>query len=173
MAGGLTGPAAVAAAGVGTCCPATNGRAETRTLSIVWQRLVKEGETCARCGGTYAELQRAVRRLQEALRPLGIEPKLEAQEIDEARFTAAPSESNRIWIAGRPLEDWLGATIGSSRCCAACGDADCRTVELAGRSFETIPEDLIVRAALRAAAELGGPRSRPDAACCPPSNPAP
>jgi hypothetical protein len=157
---------------MGTCCPATHERAGTRTLSIVWQRLVKEGETCERCGGTYTELQRAVRRLQEALWPLGIEPTLEAQEIDAASFAAAPSESNRIWIAGRSLEDWLGATIGSSRCCAACGDADCRTVELDGRSFETIPEDLIVRAALRAAAEIGGPRSCAEVACCPPSNPA-
>ncbi|MET1154706.1 hypothetical protein [Arthrobacter sp.] len=27
-----------------------------------------------------------------------------------------PPESNRMWIAGRPMEDWLGATVGPLLC---------------------------------------------------------
>jgi hypothetical protein len=123
-------------------------------LPILWQRLVKDGETCDRCGGTYLELQKALATLEQQLRPLGIEPCVELREIDEATFKADPSASNRIWIDGAPMEQWLGAGVGSSRCCAACGEADCRTVTVGGSTFETIPAELIVRAALQAAALL-------------------
>lgn len=121
------------------------------TLPILWQRLLKNGTTCDRCGGTQVELKKALAVFEPKLRPLGIEPVLELREIDEPTFAADPSASNRIWIAGVPLEAWLGAGVGSSRCCAACGDADCRTVTVGDATFETIPADLIVQAALRAA----------------------
>jgi hypothetical protein len=64
-------------------------------------------------------------------------------------------ESNRIWIAGVPMEDWLGASVGKSRCCAACGDSDCRTVSVDDLTFKTIPAARIVRVALAAAAQVG------------------
>lgn len=129
-----------------------------KSLPIVWQRLVSsDGETCDRCHGTYQEVERAVGKLKEALRPLGIEPTLETREMDEESFKADPSASNRIWIAGRPLEEWLGANVGGSRCCSVCGHAECRTVEIAGSVFEVIPEELILQAALVAAARLLAP----------------
>jgi hypothetical protein len=115
------------------------------------------GQTCDRCGVTYEALQRAVAKLKEILGPLDLEPILETKELQEASFKADPSASNRIWIAGRPLEEWLGARVGSSRCCSVCGDSDCRTVEVRGAVFEAIPEDLILRAALVAAAQVIGP----------------
>ena len=59
--------------------------------------------TCDRCNATNLEMQLAIRKLKEALRPLGIEPTLETRGIDEESFKANPSESNRIWIAGRPM----------------------------------------------------------------------
>ena len=136
------------------------------TLPILWQRLVKDGATCDRCGGTYAELQKALATLDRELRPRGIEPFVELREIDEATFRADPSSSNRIWIAGVPLEDWLGAGVGKSRCCAACGDADCRTVTVDQTTFETIPADLIVRASQRAAAKLSASVDRKPAPAC-------
>jgi hypothetical protein len=123
-----------------------------KPLTITWQRLVKEGQTCDRCGGTQLELHKAIDRLRDVLAPLGFEPRLETQQIDEPDFHAAPLESNRIWIAGVPMEDWLSARVGASRCCAACGDSDCRTVSVDERTFETIPEALIIKAALAAAA---------------------
>ena len=125
-----------------------------RALPIIWQRLVSGGKTCDRCGATYQEMQKAVGKLKQTLHPLGLEPTLEVREIGEASFKANPSESNRIWIAGRPMEEWLGATVGSSRCCSVCGDSPCRTVELAGTTFETIPEKVLIKAALAAAAQL-------------------
>ena len=131
-----------------------------RPLPILWQRLVSsDGKTCDRCGATYLEMQRAVEKLKRSLRPLDIEPTLEIREIDERAFKAEPSESNRIWIAGRPMEEWLGASVGSSPCCSVCGTSECRTVEVEGTTFETIPEKLFLQAALVAASQLLSARS--------------
>ncbi len=131
-----------------------------KLLPIIWQRLVSsDGKTCDRCNATYQEMQRAISKLKEALRPLDIEPILETREIDEESFKANPSASNRIWIANRPLEEWLGARVGGSRCCSVCGDSECRTVEIGGTVFETIPEELVLKASLIAATQLLAPTS--------------
>ena len=124
------------------------------SLRIRWQRLVKDGRTCERCGDTESEVRRATETLRQVLAPLGIEPQLEVADVDETAFLANPLESNRIWIADRPMKDWLSGTVGQSPCCSVCGDSDCRTVEIRGTVFETIPERLIVKAGLLAAAEL-------------------
>ena len=139
-----------------------------KALPILWKRLVNDGETCDRCGSTQRNVASAVARLEAALQPLGIQPLLETQAIDDATFRADPSESNRIWIAGKPLEEWLGASVGASACCSVCGDLPCRTVEVDGATFEAIPEDLIVRAAMIAASAMVGPgsSSAASAACC-------
>ncbi len=83
--------------------------------------------------------------------PLGIEPVLETREIDEATFKANPSESNRVWIAGKPMEEWVGASVGSSPCCSVCGDEACRTVDVDGATYEVVPVELLVKAGLIAA----------------------
>ena len=129
-----------------------------KKLPITWQRLVDDtGATCPRCAGTQQEMQRAVDRLRAALEPLGVQPVLETRAMDPATFLQQPDQSNRIWISGRPLEDWLGARTGSSRCCDACGDEECRTLEIQGASHEIIPESLVVRAGLLAASQLLDP----------------
>lgn len=55
------------------------------------------------------------------------------------------------------MEDWLGARVGSSRCCSVRGDSECRTVEIGGRVFEAISEKLVLKAALVAASQLLDP----------------
>jgi hypothetical protein len=128
-----------------------------KQLPIVWRRLVSDnGRTCPRCNTTSQHLQSAVAKLKEVLKPLNVEPILEFREIDESSFRSNPAESNRIWIGGKPLEEWLGASIGSSTCCSVCGDASCRTMEVEGTVFEEIPEGVIVKAALIAASGLMG-----------------
>lgn len=128
-----------------------------KPLPILWQRLVSpEGETCDRCSATYQQMERAIAKLRQSLRPLGIEPSLEIREIDQRSFKANPSESNRIWIAGKPMEEWLGASVGSSPCCSVCGTSECRTLEVEGTTFETIPESLFLRAAVVASSQLLG-----------------
>lgn len=131
-----------------------------KPLHILWQRLVTpEGKTCERCGGTQEAINEAFPKLREALRPLGMEPELETREIEPDAFKGMPSESNRIWIAGRPIEDWLNAKVGKSACCSACGGSACRTLEIGNDTFETIPEQLILRAALLAASQALDPDS--------------
>jgi len=124
-------------------------------LPIIWQRLVSaDGRTCQRCDATYQQLQSTVAKLRDVLKPLNIEPILELRKIDEKSFRTQPSESNRIWIAGKPFEEWPGASVGSSPCCSVCGDSPCRTIEVEGAVFEKIPETLILKAALIAASGL-------------------
>jgi len=131
-------------------------------LKIVWQRLLSpEGKTCDRCDATYHEIFQAVAKLKVALAPLGIEPDLEVRAIDDSKFRKAPSESNRIWVAGQPIEEWLNATVGSSSCCSVCGDSPCRTVEIGGQRFEVVPESLLLRASLVAASSLLAPQVAP------------
>jgi hypothetical protein len=134
------------------------GTAPTRTLTIRWQRLIVDGGgTCPRCAGTEDAIREAERTLRPALSPLGIRVAVEEGELDMASFQGNPSESNRIWIDGRSLEEILGAAAGSSQCCGACGDNECRTLVLDGRTYEAVPATLIVRAALKAAADLLDP----------------
>lgn len=140
-----------------------------KPLKIVWQRLVdRRGRTCARCGSTQESLEGAVVKLKAALAPLGLEPQLEARNISDSAFRKDPSASNRIWIADRPLEDWLGARTGSSPCCTVCGDSECRTVEIGEEVFEAIPEEMIVKAALMAAAQTLVPAGETATSCCTP-----
>lgn len=123
-------------------------------LPIVWQRVVSGGETCPRCGSTQEAVEHAVATLTEVLRPLNIEPTIETVALDQDTFDQAPTESNRIWIAGRPLEEWVGAEVSGSQCCSVCGTNNCRTIEIDGATYEAVPEALIVKAGLAAAATL-------------------
>jgi hypothetical protein len=75
------------------------------------------------------------------------------REAVDASFALNPNESNRIWILDRPIKR-IGGSVGSSRCSSVCGESECRTVEVRGTTFEVIPERLVVRAALIAAAQL-------------------
>jgi hypothetical protein len=140
-----------------------------RPLPLIWKRLVKDGQTCNRCGDTLRNLEAAVGRLQQALLPLDIEPTLQIQAIGEAEFKAEPAESNRIWIAGKPMEAWLEARVGMSPCCSVCGDSDCRTLEVGNTTYEVVPQELILQAALLAASQLLAPASTAPAcatSCC-------
>jgi Domain of unknown function (DUF2703) len=125
-----------------------------KTLTIKWQRLVEGGETCPRCGSTGGEVRKASEILGRALAPLGIEVVLNEVEIDLKEFERQPLASNHILIGGRAIEEWLGGTTGRSPCCTVCGPNDCRTLTVDGRTHETIPADLIIRAGLLAAASL-------------------
>ncbi len=128
-----------------------------KILTIKWQRLVRNGETWSRCQGTGVEVQRAVDELNFRLAAFSIRVNLETAELDYATWQADPDQSNRIWVGGRPLEDWLDGRVGHSRCCSVCGEEDCRTLELEGQTFETIPAALIVQAGIMAAAQLISP----------------
>jgi hypothetical protein len=126
-----------------------------KTLTIRWQRLVDEsGQTCIRCEETGDTVKTAFDKLKKALAVLDIEVELEKETLNFLIFTKDPLQSNRVWIGGKPLEEWIGGTVGKSKCCDVCGDSECRTISTGQITFEAIPEDLIIRAGLLGAAEL-------------------
>lgn len=125
-----------------------------KILTISWQRLIEEGNTCPRCESTENELGDAVRQLKEKLASLEIDVILEKKELSLDEFKKDPVESNRILFNGRSLEDIIGAKTGQSQCCDVCGDEECRTVEISGQTHETIPAEIIVKAGLKVAVDL-------------------
>lgn len=126
-----------------------------KTLVVEWQRLLDEQtQTCPRCGSTEQEVEKAVQELNRLLNPSGIVASLSKKAIDPESFKRDVLQSNKIMIAGKTLEEWLGANTGQSKCCETCGDAECRTVEYADETHEAIPADLIVRSGLIAAAQV-------------------
>lgn len=143
---------------------AQKDQVELKTLTIEWQRLVgNTGQTCDRCGSTQGEVRKAHALLRKSLSPLGINVVLEEKTLDKATAAKNIVESNRIWVAGKPLETWLGAKPGTSDCssCGALcgGDVECRTVVVGGSAYESIPSALIVKAGLLAAAEIVSPEA--------------
>lgn len=126
-----------------------------KKLTIRWQRLVIDtGETCPRCDDTGDALEIAFNKLKKSLSELNIEVELIKETLDFSIFIKDPLQSNRIWIGRKPLEEWIGANAGKSQCCDVCGGAECRTILTDQSTFESIPENLIVRACLLAAEEL-------------------
>jgi len=133
-------------------------------LEIKWRRLVFENETCSRCGETGNQVEKAVGILKKILKPLGIEVFLVKEKIYKSEFEANPTDSNRIFLNGVGLEEWLDAKAQSSLCCDVCGENQCRTLVYNDKEYETVPAKLIIKAGLYAAAELIEPDS--DGGCC-------
>lgn len=125
-----------------------------KKIEITWQRLISDSKTCPRCGSTEKELDKAVKSLETSLATLDIKVILKKEEIPLSTFKKNPLESNRIWINGRALEDYLKGKTGKSPCCDVCGPSDCRTIIVQGSTYETVHESLIVKAALFAVTEL-------------------
>lgn len=126
-----------------------------KTLVVEWQRLLDEQkQTCPRCGTTEQEVEKAVQELNHVLNQSGVVVSLIKKAIDPENFQKDVLQSNKILIAGKTLEEWLGAKTGQSKCCEVCGDSECRTVEYAGDTHEAIPADMILRAGITAAAYL-------------------
>lgn len=149
--------------------PAKISPSKMNTMTIKWQRLVgNTGQTCDRCGATQQQVRKAYALLHRSLAPLGINVVLQEKTLDRATTSKSLAESNRIWVAGKPLETWLCAKTGASAC-ASCGplcggSVECRTLVVGGSVYESIPSALIVKAGLLAAADIvGAETARP---CC-------
>jgi len=148
-----------------------------KALCVKWQRLVDQsGQTCDRCGLTGKEMRKAIDLLTKALEPLNIDVFLNEVRLSPAECAQDISQSNRIWIAGVSLEEWLGARVGESQCEGCCEymkgsveserrAVDCRTVIMGNRVYEAIPAELVLKAGLLAAAELVLPDQA--SSCCP------
>ncbi len=123
---------------------------DAKTLTIKWQRVVdKDGKTCDRCGATEQELKKAVDYLSEQ----GVIVTVEEVKMDVKEFAKSCIESNRIWVNDKPLEEVLEAKVGKSTCSGMCEkhakDAECRTLIYGGKTFESVPAELIAMAGLK------------------------
>jgi hypothetical protein len=128
---------------------------QQRLLHITWQRLVDDfAATCPRCGNTGENLDAAVDILQPVLAREGIHLLVEKKRILPLVFNQNPLASNRIFIEGKPLENWLSAETGQSKCCDVCGDNECRTLIYEGNAYEDVPVKLILLGILRAAVAI-------------------
>jgi len=136
------------------CGDCESNTIKEKTLTISWQRLISDGSTCPRCGSTEDELSKATEQLKNALSPLGIKVELLKKELTLEEFKNDPVKSNAIFFNGIVLEDLIEASTGQSQCCDVCGDEECRTVEVGGESYETIPADIIVKAGLIAVSKI-------------------
>ena len=126
-----------------------------KTLTIKWQRLVDESDqTCPRCNDTGETVKRAFEKLKRALSELDIEVEFTEKKLDFPTFNKDPLQSNTIWIGDKLLEEWIGGETGKNQCCDTCGDSECRTVLIGEKTYESIPENLIIKASLLAASEL-------------------
>ena len=96
-----------------------------KKLTIRWQRLTNDvGQTCPRCNETGDTVETGFNKLKKSLFELNIEVELIKETLDFLTFTKDPLQSNRIWIGGKLLEEWIGATVGKNQCCDVCGDSE-------------------------------------------------
>ena len=98
---------------------------------------------------TTGELKKAVEYLSEQ----GVVVTVEEVKMDVKEFAKSCSESNRIWVNDKPLEEVLEAKVGKSTCSGICEKhakgAECRTLVYGGKTFESVPAELIAMAGLK------------------------
>lgn len=98
-----------------------------KSLPIVWQRLVSpEGKTCDRCNATHQEMQRALRKLEEALRLLGSAPSLDIER--SVKRHSKPTRRSRV-ASGSRASRWRNGWARASAAVVAARSAVTRTAE--------------------------------------------
>ncbi|AKM82614.1 TPA: molybdenum cofactor biosysynthesis protein [Candidatus Berkelbacteria bacterium] len=117
-----------------------------KKITIEWLHYDKEGETCTRCNNTGDNIKSAIKTISNS-------PELKDLQIDyfETKLEAdRMPESNTVLINNLSLEEILNATTSENHChscsCLAGKSTNCRTIELNDRSYEVIPEELIIEA---------------------------
>jgi hypothetical protein len=125
-----------------------------KTLKIIWQRLVVEGEQCSRCSSTEQEVEKAFQTLKQSLAPSGTNVLLEKKELGLETYKEDVLASNRIWIGGRPIEEWLHAQVSESLCRGPCCKNNIRTLKVRDTIHENIKADIIIEAGFKAASQL-------------------
>ena len=117
-------------------------------LEIEWRHFDKEGNTCIRCSDTGQTLNEVLTELAEECRPFDWDIKFKETKLSEKEI----SESNIILLNGIPIEKILqNASVGESPCLSCCeltgnSSTNCRTIEFDGKSYDSIPSNLIRQA---------------------------
>lgn len=136
--------------GCGTDCGCGGS---TDTLVVEWRHIGSDIEnTCERCG----ETGKAVMDVVEEIRPILEEEGITVRVVETVLENEAIGESNSILFNGVPLEKLIEGMEVTTTPCASCAcitgqdNAECRAIEYNGERYESIPPELIARAALKA-----------------------
>lgn len=117
-----------------------------KEIIVEWKHYDKEGETCTRCNNTGDNIKKVLKKISKDAKFKNLnmsykETKLEAEEMPE---------SNSIFINGKPIEDILSATASENYChscsCLAGAGTNCRTLKYLGDTYESISEEIILKA---------------------------
>ncbi|SCL74811.1 hypothetical protein L21_0695 [Methanoculleus chikugoensis] len=122
-------------------------------LVIEWKHVGRDIEnTCERCGVTG----RAVMDVVEQIHPILEEEGIAVRFVETVLENEAIADSNSILFNGVPLENLIEGMEVTSTPCASCScitgqdNVECRAIEYNGERYESIPPELIARAALKA-----------------------
>ena len=125
----------------------------TDTLVVEWRHIGRDIEnTCERCDETGKAVRDVVDQIRAVLEDVGITVRF----VENVLPSDAIAESNSILFNGVRLESLVeGMEVTSTPCTSsACitgqDGAECRAIEYNGERYDSIPPELIARAALRA-----------------------
>ena len=125
----------------------------TDTLVVEWRHIGRDIEnTCERCGETGKAVRDVVDQIRAVLEDVGITVRF----VENVLPSDAIAESNSILFNGVRLESLVEGMEVTSTPCTSCAcitgqdGAECRAIEYNGERYESIPPELIARAALRA-----------------------
>lgn len=111
----------------------------SKILLIRWYHLEVDGQTCSRCQQTKSTLSRAIEHLAPACRSAGWQISVEDIILSVEQIEL----SNRVEIAGRPIEDIIDIRTHMN-VCDSCSHLTgkkefCRSVEYQGKMYDDIP----------------------------------
>jgi hypothetical protein len=118
-----------------------------KRLEIEWKHFDVGGATCERCGSTGDALNTVIEELRSEFAPAGVKINLTKTLLEKTRI----AESNEIRMNGMLIEDLLAAGVVSTDC-SSCGtlageSTCCRAIEIGDEQYETIPPEMIKKAA--------------------------
>ncbi|WP_214021592.1 DUF2703 domain-containing protein [Methanoculleus sp.] len=123
-----------------------------KELVIEWKHIGKDvGNTCERFQETGMTLAAVLAEISTLLEMEGISVRM----VETVLENDAVAESNSLLFNGVPIEELLeGIEVITTPCSCSCetceGGAECRTLRYNGEEYETIPPELIGRAAAKA-----------------------
>lgn len=125
----------------------------TNKLTIEWQRIEKDGQTCDRCNKTKQNIQQAIEMLRKSPEGKELDIQLETIPLTPDRLL----DSNSIRVNGKALEELFPEINVEKNSCESCSclteeTAECRTYMINNVTHEDIPAEIIYQALLKALA---------------------
>jgi len=124
-----------------------------KKILVEWFYYDKNGSTCFRCGDGYETVKSVIDRIKRLL-VKDIEIELKEIPLDESNIVL----SNTVKINGRNIMDILGEQRSEMSSCPSCSELTgketvCNTFTYKGKTYDALPEIMLVEAILR---EAGG-----------------